>query len=140
MSTIDSAPAVPDAAGNPLDRIVVRGLAATGYHGVLEEERRTGQPFSVDVALHLDTRAAAAGDDLGATVDYGVLSQRVVAVLAGEPVALLETLAQRVADVCLEAAAVQAVDVVVHKPQAPIPVPFADVEVAVRRTRAAVAS
>ena len=137
MSTIDSAPAVPDAAGNPLDRIVVRGLAATGHHGVFEEERRAGQPFSVDVALHLDTRAAAAGDDLGATVDYGVLSQRVVAVLAGEPVALLETLAQRVADVCLQEAAVRAVDVVVHKPQAPIPVPFADVEVAVRRTRAA---
>ena len=137
MSTLDALPAVPDGTGRPLDRIVVRGLGATGHHGVLEHERREGQPFTADVALHLDTRAAAAGDDLAATVDYGVLSQRVVAVLAGEPVALLETLAQRIADVCLAEPAVQAVDVVVHKPRAPIPVPFADVEVALRRTRPA---
>ena len=140
MSAIDAAPPVLDERGRPLDRIVLRGLGATGHHGVYEEERRDGQPFLVDVALHLDTRRAAAGDDLTATVHYGVLAERVVALVAGEPVALLETLAARIAAACLAEEPVRAVDVVVHKPRAPITVPFADVEVAVRRTRADLAA
>ncbi|PPK93433.1 dihydroneopterin aldolase [Kineococcus xinjiangensis] len=135
MSTLDASPPVLDRSGRPLDRIVVRGLEAVGHHGVYEEERRDGQLFRVDVALHLDTRAAAAEDDLAATVHYGVLSERIVAVLTGEPVDLLETLAERIAALCLAEPPVRAVDVVVHKPHAPIPVAFADVEVAVRRTR-----
>ena len=136
MSSLDAAGPVLDARGRPLDRIVLRGLRATGRHGVLDSERRQGQPFALDVALHLDTRAAAAGDDLGATVDYGALAEHLVTLLTGEPVQLVETLADRVATACLERSAlVQAVDVVVHKPQAPIPALFDDVELAVRRTR-----
>jgi dihydroneopterin aldolase len=84
----------------------------------------------------LDTRrAAAAGDDLSATVDYGMLAAQVSAVVSGDPVDLIETLAQLIADVALGAEAVQAVDVAVHKPQAPVTVPFEDVVVSVRRWR-----
>jgi 7,8-dihydroneopterin aldolase/epimerase/oxygenase len=130
-----SAP-VPDAAGRPLDRVALRGLRVRGRHGALDAERDLGQWFVVDVVLHLDTRAAAAGDDLTRTVHYGVLAERVAEVVAGEPVALVETLAQRVADVALEPEPVVAVDVTVHKPQAPVTVPFEDVEVHIRRWRA----
>ncbi|NAZ85821.1 dihydroneopterin aldolase [Kineococcus indalonis] len=120
-----------------MDRIVLRGLRAVGRHGVLDAERREGQPFGLDVALHLDTREAAAGDDLAATVDYGGLAEELVTLLVGEPVALLETLAGRVAERCLaRSPRVVAVDVVVHKPQAPLTVPFDDVELVVRRVRA----
>jgi dihydroneopterin aldolase len=126
---------VPDADGRPLDRVVLRGLRVRGRHGVLDAERDLGQWFLVDVVLHLDTRPAAAADDLTRTVHYGVLAERVAEVVAGEPVDLVETLAQRVADVALEPEPVVAVDVTVHKPQAPVTVPFEDVEVHIRRWR-----
>jgi dihydroneopterin aldolase len=126
---------VAGADGRPLDRVTLRGLRVRGRHGVLDAERDLGQWFVVDVVLHLDTRAAAAGDDLTRTVHYGVLAERVAEVVAGEPVALLETLAQRVADVALAPEPVMAVDVTVHKPEAPVTVPFGDVEVAIRRWR-----
>ena len=130
MSTL-----VLDGEGRPLDQVVLRGLSVRGRHGVLDAERELGQTFVLDVVLHLDTRAAAADDDLTRTVHYGVLAEQVAAVVAGEPVALVETLAQRVADVALVPEPVVAVDVTVHKPQAPVPVPFADVEVRIRRWR-----
>jgi dihydroneopterin aldolase len=121
--------------GPPLDRIALRGLRARGHHGVLPRERAEGQTFLVDVVLHLDTGPAAAADDLTRTVHYGMLAERVTAVLAGEPVDLIETLAQRIADVCLTEPPVQRVDVTVHKPEAPIPVPFDDVAVVISRSR-----
>ena len=126
---------VPDADGRPLDRVVLRGLRVRGRHGVLDAERDLGQWFVVDVVLHLDTRPAAAADDLTRTVHYGVLAERIAEVVAGQPVDLVETLAQRVADVALVPEPVVAVDVTVHKPQAPVTVPFEDVEVHIRRWR-----
>lgn len=117
------------------DRLALRGLRAHGRHGVLAEERTLGQPFLIDVSMALDTSRAAADDDLGATVDYGLLAGDIVALVEGEPVALLETLAARVAALCLRAAVVDDVEVTVHKPAAPIRVPFDDVAVTVRRSR-----
>lgn len=117
------------------DRIVLRGLRAVGHHGVYPEERAAGQPFVVDVTLEVDTTAAAASDDVADTVHYGELAQRVVAVVTGEPVNLLETLAQRIADVCLAEPLVDAAEVTVHKPEAPVGVPFDDVAVTVVRGR-----
>jgi len=116
------------------DRIELRGLRVRGRHGVLAAERELGQEFVVDLALELDTRAAAGSDDVRDTVHYGEVAEDVAAVVAGEPVALLERLAQRVADVVLARERVLAVEVAVHKPQAPIPVAFDDVVVRVRRT------
>ncbi len=126
---------VLDEQGRRLDQIRLTGIAATGFHGVFDEERRTGQPFVADVVLHLDTRRAAARDDLSQTVDYGEMARLVHAVLAGEPAALVETVAERIAATVLAHPGVGAVDVVVHKPQAPITVPFDDVAVAIRRDR-----
>ena len=93
-------------------------------------------PFGVDVVLHLDTRAAATSDRLADTVDYGALAVGVADLVRGEPVDLIETLADRIARACLSDPRVAAVDVAVHKPQAPIPESFTDVAVAVRRARA----
>jgi dihydroneopterin aldolase len=117
------------------DRIALRGLRARGRHGVLAAEKELGQVFLVDVDLGVDTRAAAAADDLARTVNYGTLATRVVEVVGGEPFDLLETLAQRIADTCLDDPKVTDVEVTVHKPHAPIPVPFEDVTVTIRRSR-----
>jgi dihydroneopterin aldolase len=117
------------------DRITLKGLRARGRHGVLAAERELGQEFVVDVTLFLDTAPAAAGDDLTKTVHYGELAQALAKVVEGEPVDLIETLAQRLADVCLAQEPVQRAEVSVHKPAAPIPLPFDDVIVTISRGR-----
>jgi len=117
------------------DRIELRGLRVRGHHGVLPEERRDGQLFGVDVVLETDVSAAAATDDLARTVDYATVARQVETIVAGDAVDLLETLAVRIADACLAHAGVSAVDVTVHKPHAPIGIPFDDVAVHVRRSR-----
>ena len=117
------------------DRITLTGLRVFGRHGVLEHERREGQDFVVDVELSLDTTTAAASDDVADTVHYGELAEALAAVVGGEPVDLLETLAARLADVCLADARVNAARVTVHKPNAPIPLTFADVAVSIERSR-----
>ncbi|HEX7746075.1 MAG TPA: dihydroneopterin aldolase [Micromonosporaceae bacterium] len=119
------------------DRIVLTGLRAFGRHGVYDFERARGQNFAVDVTLELDLGPAARSDDVRDTVHYGELADRLVAIVAGEPVNLIETLADRIAAACLADARVRAVTVTVHKPQAPIPHDFGDVSVTVTRTRAA---
>ncbi|MEG8276677.1 dihydroneopterin aldolase [Streptomyces sp. AHA2] len=119
-----------------MDRVALRGLRARGHHGVFPEERKEGQTFVVDLVLGLDTRPAAADDDLTRTVHYGIVAEEVVAVVQGEPVDLIETLAERIAQVCLRHEAVQQVEVCVHKPGAPITVPFDDVTVTITRSRA----
>jgi dihydroneopterin aldolase len=118
------------------DVIALRGLRCRGFHGVYEHERRDGQDFVVDAVLRVDTRSAAASDDVDDTVHYGVLAERLAAVVEGEPVNLLERLAQRLADVCLADERVREVELTVHKPSAPIPATFDDVSVTIRRGRA----
>jgi dihydroneopterin aldolase len=118
-----------------LDRISLLGLRAFGRHGVLPAERLDGQDFLIDVVLGVDTVAAAAADDLSLTVDYGRLADRLAAVVSGEPVSLIETLADRLATACLADPRVQEVDVTVHKPDAPVSQPLRDITVAIRRRR-----
>ncbi|MCW2710393.1 MAG: dihydroneopterin aldolase [Marmoricola sp.] len=118
-----------------LDRLAVRGLAVHGHHGVFDFERREGQEFVVDLVLGMDTRAAAQHDDLQETVDYGTLVDEVRSAVANDPVDLIETLAQRIADVCLRHVRVEDVEVTVHKPHAPIPATFDDVALTIRRSR-----
>jgi 7,8-dihydroneopterin aldolase/epimerase/oxygenase len=117
------------------DTITIRGIRGSGHHGVFEHERVDGQVFVVDVELSLDTTAAATSDDLADTVDYGEVATAVHALIVGEPVDLVETLAERIASECLSFRAVESVEVTVHKPQAPITVPFDDVELRIRRSR-----
>lgn len=118
-----------------MDRVTLRGLSVRGHHGVFAHERENGQVFVIDLALGLDTAPAAASDDLARTVHYGVLAEQVAAVVSGEPVDLIETLAQRIADTCLAFEPVEEVEVTVHKPDAPITVPFDDVTVTITRRR-----
>ncbi|CAI9390163.1 dihydroneopterin aldolase [Microbacterium sp. T2.11-28] len=117
------------------DEIAITGIRAVGYHGVYDHERRDGQEFVADVVLALSLRRAAATDDVADTVHYGELAEQVAGILSGEPVDLLETLAERIAGAALSYPIVDGVTVTVHKPQAPIAVPFGDVSVTVRRRR-----
>jgi len=116
-----------------MDTIALTGLRVWGRHGVLPEERRDGQDFVVDVVLSVDTRPAAGSDALVDTVDYAQLADRLAAVVAGEPVDLIETLASRLADVCLADDRVISARVTVRKPGAPIAHAFSDVAVTVVR-------
>lgn len=117
------------------DQIQLTGLRVRGHHGVFDFERRDGQDFVVDVTLELDTKPAAASDQITDTVHYGELASGLAAVIGGEPVNLLETLCERLIAVCLADGRVAAATVTVHKPQAPIPLTFTDVAVTVRRER-----
>ena len=128
MAEPSTHPATPDTIAN-------RGQTADAHHGVYAFERRQGQTFRCDAVLEVDTAPAAATDDLGLTVNYAELAQRLYTALSTEPVDLLETLAQRLADVCLSYEQVHAVGITVHKPEADLGVPFDDVTVTIRRAR-----
>ncbi len=117
------------------DRIELRGLTVRGNHGVFDHERRDGQDFVVDITVWIGLQAAAASDDLSDTVDYGVLAQRAADIVAGPPRQLIETVAGEIADDVMRDERIHAVEVVVHKPAAPIPLEFADVAVVARRSR-----
>jgi dihydroneopterin aldolase len=116
-------------------RVALTGLRVHGHHGVYDVERERGQEFVVDVVLDVDLAPAAASDAVADTVHYGELADRLAAIVGGEPVNLIETLAQRLADACLADHRVAAVEVTVHKPGAPINHPFTDVSVTLRRER-----
>jgi 7,8-dihydroneopterin aldolase/epimerase/oxygenase len=117
------------------DRIELRGLTVRGHHGVFSHERRDGQDFVVDITVWLDSRAAAASDDLADTVDYGALAQLAADVVTGPPRDLIETVAAEIADRVMADDRLHAAEVVVHKPDAPIPLTFADVAVVASRSR-----
>ncbi|MFE9582703.1 dihydroneopterin aldolase [Nocardia sp. NPDC006044] len=117
------------------DRIELRGLRAYGYHGVFEHERRDGQEFVVDLTVWLDFSAAAATDDILATAHYGELAENAVRIIQGTPRNLIETVAAEIADDVMTDPRIASVEVVVHKPSAPIPHTFTDVRVVTSRHR-----
>jgi len=125
----------PESGPLPLDSITLTGLRATAHHGVFEHERTEGQDFVIDVTVWLDFAAAAASDALERTIHYGVLAEEVVAAVQRDPVDLIETVAERIAAVVLEHRPARRVRVTLHKPSAPITVPFADVAVTITRAR-----
>ena len=118
------------------DRLTLTGLKAFGHHGVFEHERVDGQEFVIDVTVWFDARAAAAKDDLGNTINYGELAEQIVADVENAPVDLIETVAERIAALVLEHPKAGTVEVTLHKPSAPISVPFEDVAITITRTRA----
>lgn len=117
------------------DVLAIRGIECFGHHGVFDFERREGQVFVIDLELGLDTRPAAASDDLAETVDYGSLTLAVKQAVESDPVDLIETLAQRIASVCLLAQRVEWARVTVHKPDAPIDATYSDVALTITRKR-----
>jgi dihydroneopterin aldolase/2-amino-4-hydroxy-6-hydroxymethyldihydropteridine diphosphokinase len=117
------------------DVISISGIRATGHHGVFAHERERGQEFVVDVSIQTEMSAAARADDLAHTVDYAAVAADVVALVSGEPVNLIETLAELIARRVLAREYVSAVEITVHKPQADLGVTVGDVAVTIRRER-----
>jgi len=117
------------------DRIELRGLTVRGHHGVFDHERIDGQDFLVDVTVWIELADAAASDDLADTYDYGELAKLAADIVAGPPRNLIETVGAEIADQVMRDQRVHAVEVTVHKPQAPIPLQFSDVAVVIRRSR-----
>jgi 7,8-dihydroneopterin aldolase/epimerase/oxygenase len=117
------------------DSIAITGLRVFARHGVFDHEEAAGQMFVVDLRVHVDLSEAGESDRLDATLDYGILAARVSEVVAGERWDLIERVAQRIAEVVLEDGRCEAVDVTVHKPSAPINLPFDDVAVTISRHR-----
>ena len=120
---------------NPYDEITLTGLRASAFHGVLEQERRTGQVFLIDVTVYLPLTDAATTDDLDKTIHYGELAEQIVTAVETDPVDLIETVAERVAAVVLAHELAVFTRVTVHKPSAPITVAFDDVSVTITRGR-----
>ena len=118
-----------------IDEITLTGVRAFGRHGVYAEERERGQDFVVDATVFVQTARAAASDDVTDTIHYGEAAERIAEIVAGEPVNLLETLAERIAGDLLARPGVERVAVTVHKPQAPISQPFGDVSVTICRSK-----
>lgn len=121
--------------GRGPDRITLTGVTAYGYHGVLPREKTDGQEFSVDLVLEVDLSRAGSSDDLGHTVNYAEVAADVVSVLQGPSHDLIESVATLIADAALRRPLVEAVEVTLHKPHAPVGVPFGDVTVHLRRER-----
>lgn len=118
------------------DVITITGITGFGYHGVLNSERENGQEFSVDVQLKVDLHPAASTDNLLKTINYADVADLVHHRIVGEPCNLIERLAEIIAHDILSAFDVLQVEVTVHKPHAPINVPFTDVSVTITRSRA----
>lgn len=121
--------------GEMTDELSVKGIECFAHHGVFDVEKREGQTFVVDLVLGLDTSAAAESDDLAETVNYGTLVMDVKAAVERDPVDLIETVAQRIADVCLKDGRVEWARVTLHKPDAPIDATYSDVALTITRTR-----
>lgn len=115
------------------DVIRIEGIEAFGYHGVFPQEKREGQTFLVDVDIETSFDEAIAHDNVAYTVDYGVVAERVAEIIQGEPADLIETVCDRIVTMVLSLERVKATRVTIHKPQAPISVPFAGVSVSRRR-------
>jgi len=114
-------------------KISLTGVSATGFHGVLDAERRDGQLFVADVTLRVPVPV---GDDIGDTIDYAAVAALVASLIAGEPCKLIETLAARIADAVLSRwPVVRRVTVTVHKPDAPVAVAFSDISCTLSRRR-----
>lgn len=116
-----------------IDKIVLTGLEAKGFHGVFPDERRVGQRFIADICLELELDTAS--DELANTINYVEIATIAEEELTGSPCNLIETVAGRIAQRCLSYGGVQVVTVTVHKPQAPLEQTFADVSVTITRSK-----
>lgn len=123
-----------DRAGSD-DRIRLTGLEVFAHHGVFDFERQQGQRFVIDAEVVVDLRAAAAVDELAHTVNYAELADAILVAAEADPIDLIETLAERLANVALGFESVSEARITVHKPNAPIDANFSDVSVTIVRAR-----
>lgn len=118
------------------DKIKVTGVEGLGYHGLYDTEREIGQPFVVDVVLKLDLEKAGQTDEIQYTVDYNDIAQLIYNEIVGPPMKLLETMAEKICQKIFAAyPPIEEIEVTVHKPRAPISVPFGDVSITIKRER-----
>ena len=117
------------------DQIELRGLVASGYCGVLQEEQSRAQPLEVDLDVVLDLVGAGTSDALDETVDYGAICSIVERVITTERFDLLERLAERIAEVSLADDRVDEVIVSVRKLRPPVPQQLATSGVRITRRR-----
>lgn len=117
------------------DRVRLTGMRFSATHGVYDFERAQPQTFVVDVTCELLSRPDS--DELATTLDYAELARVIAADVTGEPVNLIESLAERIARTCLRHPLVGAVEVTVHKPNAVMPVELTDITVTITRSRPA---
>ena len=118
------------------DKISITGIQAHGYHGLLEDEKKNGQPFIVDVEVDLNLSKAAKNDDIKKSVDYNALAVLIHSEITGPAVNLIESLAHRIGIKALETfKEIDEIKVTVHKPKAPIEVSFTDVSVSIKAKR-----
>lgn len=118
-----------------MDRITLTGVGVVGYHGVLDSEKQSGQPFFVDITMFTDFQCASESDDVENTVNYAEVAELIRDVITGDSLDLIETLAENIAQAVLARFPLDAVELTVHKPKAPIEVTFSDVSVTVFRER-----
>ncbi|MFM8191473.1 MAG: dihydroneopterin aldolase [Candidatus Nanopelagicus sp.] len=116
------------------DKILIKGISAKGFHGVLKSEQIKGQKFIIDIELILALKNLQ--DDLNNTVNYAEITGIVVKHITGKPVLLIETLAENIAnEVLRQYKKVNSVLVTVHKPKAPIKFKFKDIQVQIEVKR-----
>ncbi|MEM1505869.1 dihydroneopterin aldolase [Domibacillus sp. 8LH] len=119
-----------------MDKIYVTGMEFWGYHGVFPEENKLGQRFRADVTLHVSLKKAGQTDNLEYSVNYADVYHACKKVIEGEPVKLVETLAERIAASILEDfSAVKSCTVKIIKPDPPIPGHYDFVAVEITRGR-----
>lgn len=119
-----------------MDSIILKGMRFFGHHGLLAEERKQGQVFVVDLELLLDLKPAGDTDNIDLTVNYAEVFGVVEEVVTGEPMNLIEALAERVAGKVLERfGRVLEVKVTLKKPQAPIQGAFEYMAAEITRSR-----
>ena len=120
------------------DAIFVNGLVLHAYHGVMPHEAKVGQSFAIDLELEIDLSAAARSDKVMDTVSYDKVVECASEAFSAQRLRLIEAAAGRVADAVLAAfPRVNAIEVTIHKPHAPIAATFSDVGVTLVRKRAA---
>jgi dihydroneopterin aldolase len=117
------------------DFIEIDGIAGFGYHGLFDHERTNGQSFKVDVKLELKGKKSSKSDEIKDAVDYSEVIRVVHELIIGDPVNLIERLAQLIANNLLKRFPIKSVEVVVHKANAPVGFPVGDISVRIKRSR-----
>ncbi|HZJ84197.1 MAG TPA: dihydroneopterin aldolase [Syntrophomonadaceae bacterium] len=103
-----------------MDKILIKGLEFVACHGVMPEEKVIAQKFIIDLELHKDLTLAGQTDDLSNTINYVHIYEEVKDIVENNSFNLIEKMAEHIAQVILEKHLIEAIKVVVYKPNAPI--------------------
>jgi dihydroneopterin aldolase len=116
------------------DYLEIHGISGFGYHGLFEQERANGQRFKVDLKIELKNKKVGKSDAIADAVDYAEIIKEVYAIIVGEPVNLIERVAELIAERLLNQFKIKSVEVLVHKSNAPVGYPIDDIAIRVKRS------